>query len=63
MTVSGCSQELPARWIEPTTQMEFALLPAGTFVAGSPSTEIGHQADEVLYPVRTPGRSTWPRTR
>ena len=31
--------------------MEFALLPAGDFVAGSPTTESGHQQDEVLYPV------------
>ena len=32
--------------------MEFVLLPAGDFVAGSPLTEPGHQADETLYPVR-----------
>jgi formylglycine-generating enzyme required for sulfatase activity len=32
--------------------MQFALIPAGTFVAGSPSTEAGHQDDEVLYPVQ-----------
>jgi formylglycine-generating enzyme required for sulfatase activity len=32
--------------------MEFALLPAGDFVAGSPTTESGHQDDETLYPVR-----------
>jgi formylglycine-generating enzyme required for sulfatase activity len=32
--------------------MEFALVPAGEFVAGSPTTEAGHQDDEVLYPVR-----------
>ena len=32
--------------------MEFALVPAGHFVAGSPSTEAGHQEDEVLYPVQ-----------
>jgi formylglycine-generating enzyme required for sulfatase activity len=31
--------------------MEFALMPAGNFVAGSPSDESGHQEDEVLYPV------------
>ncbi|MGH7506999.1 MAG: formylglycine-generating enzyme family protein [Longimicrobiales bacterium] len=43
---------MPQRWIEPVTQMEFALLPAGAFVAGSPLTEPGHQSDEVLYPVR-----------
>jgi formylglycine-generating enzyme required for sulfatase activity len=32
--------------------MEFALVPAGTFVAGSPATESGHQDDEILYPVQ-----------
>jgi formylglycine-generating enzyme required for sulfatase activity len=31
--------------------MEFALVPAGHFVAGSPTSESGHQDDEVLYPV------------
>lgn len=50
--VSACSPALPARWVEPVTGMEFALLPAGQFVAGSPTTEPGHQDDEVLYPVR-----------
>jgi formylglycine-generating enzyme required for sulfatase activity len=46
------SRELPDRWVEPSTEMEFMLLRPGDFVAGSPSTEIGHQEDEVLYPVR-----------
>jgi formylglycine-generating enzyme required for sulfatase activity len=32
--------------------MEFVLVPAGNFVAGSPSSEAGHQSDEVLYPVQ-----------
>ena len=50
--VSACSSAPPARWVEPATGMEFALLPAGQFVAGSPATETGHQDDEVLYPVR-----------
>jgi formylglycine-generating enzyme required for sulfatase activity len=50
--LSACSKALPARWVEPTTGMEFALLPAGQFVAGSPTTEAGHQDDEVLYPVQ-----------
>jgi formylglycine-generating enzyme required for sulfatase activity len=50
--LGACSKTLPPRWIEPTTGMEFALLPAGQFVAGSPTTEAGHQDDEVLYPVR-----------
>ena len=43
---------MPTRWVEPTTQMQFALVPAGDFVAGSPVTEPGHQPDEALYPVR-----------
>ncbi len=50
--LSACSKALPTRWVEPTTGMEFALLPAGQFVAGSPTTEAGHQDDEVLYPVQ-----------
>lgn len=49
---AACARELPARWTEPATHMEFALLPAGNFVAGSPTTEAGHQDDEVLVPVR-----------
>jgi formylglycine-generating enzyme required for sulfatase activity len=52
LTLAACARELPARWVEPTTTMEFALLPAGDFVAGSPPTESGHQDDEALYPVR-----------
>jgi formylglycine-generating enzyme required for sulfatase activity len=52
VVLAACSKELPARWVEPTTTMEFALLPAGDFVAGSPNTESGHQEDEALYPVR-----------
>jgi formylglycine-generating enzyme required for sulfatase activity len=52
VALSACARETPARWVEPTTEMEFALVPAGDFVAGSPSTEAGHQDDEVLYPVR-----------
>jgi formylglycine-generating enzyme required for sulfatase activity len=48
----GCAREPAPRWIEPATQMEFVLVPAGEFVAGSPATETGHQDDEVLYPVR-----------
>jgi formylglycine-generating enzyme required for sulfatase activity len=47
----ACARELPVRWVEPLTEMEFALLPAGSFVAGSPTTEAGHQPDEILYPV------------
>jgi formylglycine-generating enzyme required for sulfatase activity len=50
--LGACSKAPPARWLEPTTGMEFVLLPAGQFVAGSPTTEAGHQDDEVLYPVR-----------
>jgi formylglycine-generating enzyme required for sulfatase activity len=32
--------------------MEFVLIKPGHFVAGSPDSEPGHQADEKLYPVR-----------
>jgi formylglycine-generating enzyme required for sulfatase activity len=52
VTFAACAEPPPPRWIEPTTEMTFALVPAGDFVAGSPSTETGHQDDEVLYPVR-----------
>ena len=52
----ACAKEPPARWIDPATQIEFALLPAGDFVAGSPATEPGHQEDEQLYPVRVANR-------
>ena len=50
--LTACTQVPPARWTEPATGMEFALVPAGDFVAGSPETESGHQPDEALYPVR-----------
>ena len=52
LVLVACSGAMPARWVEPTTHMEFALLPAGDFVAGSPSSEAGHQDDEALHPVR-----------
>jgi formylglycine-generating enzyme required for sulfatase activity len=52
LNLVACAEEPPPRWIEPRTGMEFALIPAGTFVAGSPTTETGHQDDEVLYPIR-----------
>jgi len=42
----------PSRWIEPTTGMEFALLPAGEFLAGSPLSEPGHQDDETQHRAR-----------
>lgn len=48
----ACDTPLEPRWTEPITKMEFVLLPAGEFVAGSPTTEAGHQDDEQLYPVR-----------
>ncbi len=50
--LAACSRSTPASWIEPTTGMEFALLPAGEFVAGSPSSEPGHQDDETPHRVR-----------
>jgi formylglycine-generating enzyme required for sulfatase activity len=52
LLLAACSRELPVRWVEPTTRMEFALMPVGDFVAGSPPTEPGHLEDEALYPVR-----------
>jgi formylglycine-generating enzyme required for sulfatase activity len=51
LLLGACSDGPPSRWSEPLTKMEFVLLPAGNFVAGSPTTETGHQDDEVLYPV------------
>lgn len=55
LALAACGRREPAReWTEPTTSMAFVLLPAGDFVAGSPSTEAGHQQDEQLYPVRIP---------
>jgi formylglycine-generating enzyme required for sulfatase activity len=51
LLLNACSEGPPSRWTEPLTKMAFVLLPAGDFVAGSPTTETGHQDDEVLYPV------------
>ena len=50
--LAACSRSTPTRWIEPTTGMEFALLPAGDFLAGSPPSEPGHQGDETQHRVR-----------
>ena len=44
--VAAFAHAEPGRWIEPTTHMAFVLLPVGEFVAGSPSSEPGHQHDE-----------------
>jgi formylglycine-generating enzyme required for sulfatase activity len=52
VSATACAEQPAPRWVEPTTGMEFVLVPAGNFVAGSPSSETGHQDDEVLYPVR-----------
>lgn len=52
LVTAACAEAPPPRWLEPATGMEFALVPAGSFVAGSPGSEAGHQDDEVLYPVR-----------
>jgi formylglycine-generating enzyme required for sulfatase activity len=54
LMLGACSGAAPARWIEPTTKMEFALLSAGEFVAGSPPFEPGHQDDEAQHQVRIP---------
>src|SRR3954466_11364071 len=51
--LAACSRPTTrSRWIEPTTGMEFALLPAGEFLAGSPASEPGHQDDERQHRVR-----------
>ena len=61
---AACSHELPQRWIEPTTQMEFVLLPAGEFVAGSPHDRVRASGRRgALSGARRDGRSTWPRAR
>jgi formylglycine-generating enzyme required for sulfatase activity len=39
------------RVIEPSTGMRFVLVPAGTFVMGSPTTEPGRQKDEAQHQV------------
>ena len=48
----GCSEpmtQLPAHWVEPTTGIELALIPSGTFVMGSPESELGREAQEVEH--------------
>jgi formylglycine-generating enzyme required for sulfatase activity len=42
----------PSNEIENSIGMRFALIPAGTFLMGSPETEEGHEADELLHEVR-----------
>ncbi len=53
---SGCvgmkgDTELPGLWTEPSTGMEFVLIPAGRFVMGSPLEEIGREAQEVQHEI------------
>ncbi len=43
--------ELPGFWTEPSTGMEFVLIPAGRFVMGSPHDEVGREAQEVQHEV------------
>jgi sulfatase modifying factor 1 len=51
--LAACARSTtPARWIEPATGIEFVLLPAGDLLAGSPSSEPGHQDDETQHRVR-----------
>ena len=46
------------------TKMEFVLLPAGDFVAGSPTTEAGPSGRRDALPgARRDSRSTWRRTK
>jgi formylglycine-generating enzyme required for sulfatase activity len=51
LTLTACSHATRSRWIESTTGIEFALLPDGDFVAGSPASEPGHQEDESQHRV------------
>ncbi len=52
--VAGCAGPpgSPTVWTDPTTGMAFVLVPAGAFTMGTPESEPGHQADEVLHRVR-----------
>ncbi len=50
--VTAACADPPVEWSDPTTGMAFVLVPAGTFTMGTPETEPGHQADEVLHRVR-----------
>ncbi len=53
LTLAGCSgePELKPEWTEPVTGMEMVLVPAGTFMMGSPEDEIGHEPGETLHEV------------
>src|SRR5438045_3282501 len=39
-------------WVEPVTQMEFVLLPAGSFMMGSPPQETDREPPELYHQVR-----------
>jgi formylglycine-generating enzyme required for sulfatase activity len=42
----GSRARLARSYVEPVTGMQFEHIPAGTFVMGSPLTEVGHREDE-----------------
>jgi formylglycine-generating enzyme required for sulfatase activity len=48
--LAGCGS--PRQWTEPTTGMRLVRLPAGSFMMGSPATELGREAEETPHPVR-----------
>jgi formylglycine-generating enzyme required for sulfatase activity len=49
--LAACSAP-SSRYVEPRTGIVFALVPAGTFVMGSPPDEPGHQDEERAHRVR-----------
>ncbi len=49
--LGGCSPAPLARWIEPTTGMEFLFVPAHSFPMGSPTELPGRETDETPHTV------------
>ena len=42
----------PQVWVEPVTKIEFVLIPAGSFMMGSPPNEMGREPQETQHRVR-----------
>lgn len=53
-TVEGRVNAPPAQWTEPLTGMEFCLIPAGSFMMGSPPREAEREPQETYRRVRLP---------